>query len=314
MKKFLLLSILVLFFGCLANRDNYETIRKTPKLKIQAPPGTAWLRDSTFMDMTEVRNLDYLEFLYWEHKHEPEKYDSLLPDTNCFQHLLEMNDPFMNYYLRHPAYRDFPVVGISYEQAIAFCEWRSKMVNVFIYIRDSKQKFKTTESWDTIMHPPEFVHYRLPTREEWEYAAAAGLDPEFYPYGYTQLTDRKKLPVSNTVEYYPLFSNSSGYDRARESDDFRSMDSNTYPGSVYFGQPNSYSIWNLLANVSELTADTLIKGYNYKTTREGVYMGNDSSFVRRREEIDGRAYYRNSFVYKGPQCWLGFRCVCDVLK
>lgn len=310
-KVFFLFASLLLLFGCILQKEHFDTVRKDPKLKVETPPGCTWLRDSTFIDMTEIRNMDYLEFLYWIDHHEPEKIKTLLPDTLVWRHKLAYSEPYVEYYFRHPAYRNFPVVGVSYEQAVEYCKWRSKMVNRFIYIRDQKLKTKNYSDWDTITHAPEIMRFRLPTKEEWEYAAAAGLN-ENYPYGYERLTDSKNLPVSYTYEYYQLFVGGCNYYIGKPL--YSAYTPDLEPGTVYFGKPNKYGIWNLSGNVSELTADTLVKGYNYRTSLDGMYHGEDSSFVATGPKPETRAYYQRDYCYKGPQAWLGFRCVCDVLK
>ena len=76
---------------------------------------------SFYMDETEVRNLDYLEYLYWTVRvygaDYPEIYNHALPDTLVWREKLAYNEPYVLYYLRHPSYRDYPVVGVNWLQA-----------------------------------------------------------------------------------------------------------------------------------------------------------------------------------------------------
>ncbi|CAN5205580.1 hypothetical protein BH09BAC5_BH09BAC5_12200 [soil metagenome] len=311
--KFRYFILSVIFTGCIFSKPHFDEVRKTPKLKFETPPGTVWLHDNLFMDETEVRNLDYLEFLYWTNRIEPEKLKALLPDTLCWRNPKNYNEPYILYYLRHPSYRNYPVVGISYEQAVAFCKWRSDRVNEFIYIRENKVK-----DWkgDTTYPFKEIVRYRLPTKEEWEYAAAAGLNQNLYPFGYEKLTGKNGLPVSNTKEYNNLYNQNYHFEIYRNGDEGNTGSMNdaadiTVP--VYSFYPNKYGIFNMTGNVSEIIADTLFKGLNYETYLDGSTFKNDKINYQTNDTTYRTYDNRMSFKYQKPQAWLGFRCICEVL-
>jgi formylglycine-generating enzyme required for sulfatase activity len=313
-QKFLLLiCISSLLFGFVLKKTQYDEVRKVPKQKI-TPPGTVWLKDNLFMDETEVRNLDYLEFLYWTSKNDSAQLKSLLPDTLVWRGVLNYSEPYVLYYMRHPGYRDYPAVGISYEQAIAFCEWRSDRVNQFIYIRDH---YKNVEvKWDTVKTFTRRVRYSLPTKEQWEYAANAGLDYSIYPMGYEKVLDKNNLPVSNTLEYYNLMKYSAQPVYLIKECFGATLTASfvDYTTPVKTGQPNKYGIYNLLGNVSEMIADSAFKGLNYQTGLDGGTLKLRKEDYPVIDSTENGYDYKYTFRYQKPKAWLGFRCVCEVLK
>ncbi len=95
---------------------------------------------SFYMDETEVRNIDYNEYLYWLSYVYSSDYRFLyreaLPDTLVWRERLSYNEPMVELYLRHPAYEQYPVVGVSWVQATKYCEWRTDRVNELILLRE----------------------------------------------------------------------------------------------------------------------------------------------------------------------------------
>ncbi|MGO4772047.1 gliding motility lipoprotein GldJ [Flavobacterium sp. W22_SRS_FK3] len=91
---------------------------------------------SFYMDETEVTNGMYLEYLEWLKKVFPpteESYKNIYagasPDTLVWRNRLGYNETMTNNYLRHPAYANYPVVGVNWIQAVEFSKWRTDRVN-----------------------------------------------------------------------------------------------------------------------------------------------------------------------------------------
>ena len=94
---------------------------------------------SFYIDQFEVTNFNWLEYLYWVNRtysEYPMIYKNALPDTNSWRSPLGYNEPYVEYYMRHPSYQNYPVVGVSWIQANDFCKWRTDRVNEYILIRE----------------------------------------------------------------------------------------------------------------------------------------------------------------------------------
>ncbi|MBX7094936.1 MAG: SUMF1/EgtB/PvdO family nonheme iron enzyme [Flavobacteriales bacterium] len=106
---------------------------------------------SFYLDETEVTNFNWCEYLYWLKRVYTEFgqiYINALPDTLVWREKLAYNEPYVEYYLRHPAYRDYPVVGVSWLQANEFCAWRTDRVNEYILIREGVLNWDATQPND----------------------------------------------------------------------------------------------------------------------------------------------------------------------
>ena len=135
---------------------------------------------SFYMDVTEVANVDWKEFLFDVLNGEggQSRHDDLLPDTNVWRRDLAFNDPYAETYYRHPSFDMYPVVGIDWHQANEYCKWRTEKVNEALIEKDGEE---------AVAYPS----YRLPTEAEWEYAARGLLESEIYAWEGKSLRNRK---------------------------------------------------------------------------------------------------------------------------
>ena len=143
------------------------------------------------------------------------------PDTTVWirDFSYSYNEPMHNDYFWHDAYSDYPVVGVSWKQAKAYCQWRTLYHNA--YQKSRKRQFVNS--------------YRLPSEAEWEYAARGGLEGATVPWGGPYATNDRGCFMAN---FKPLRGDYAA-DQA-----LYTVEADAY-------EPNDYNLYNMAGNVSE---------------------------------------------------------------
>ncbi len=216
------------------------------------PPGTVQINDSLFADETEISNMGWLEYEMWTinmYGKNSKEHVAMLPDTLVWREKNSYNEPYVIYYYRHIAYRNYPVVGISYEQAIQFCKWRTEKVRTFLSI---KKDFKNQN-----------LEYRLPTKAEWERLA----EPSAFIIN-NNGKNEKGMHLLNCINT----------DVAIKSNSNKNGD---VTAPVYSYWKNSLGLFNMTGNVAEMVTERgICKGGGWRNTIEECRIGVDKEYAK----------------------------------
>lgn len=266
--------------------------------------------ESFYMMKYEVTNGEYLAYINTLRTTNPELADSLMPDTLVWRNKYGYNEPYVEYYLRHPAYADYPVVGVSYDKALAYAKWATDHYNAK---PDEEKRFKK-------------VLFRLPTEEEWEYAARGGHERAFYPWGTPYDRNAKGEFLANFT-YIPQYSlyrdtvwekqvrnygndtiivdstmkieylSTGSWDAYRVAGTINDHADITTPVASYW--PNDYGLYNMAGNVEEMVDQVgMTCGGSWRDP--GYYM-----------TVFARQFYKGSNYASSD---MGFRYVLEVIE
>lgn len=213
----------------------------------------------------------------------------IYPDTLCWikDFTYMYNEPFVKEYFSHVGYDNYPVVGINWHQAQAFCFWRTALFN-----NNSNTR---VQAW------------RLPSEAEWEYAARGGLVGQKYPWGGPYTRTRKGCFVAN---FKPMRGNYIG-------------DGGTYTVPVGNYEPNGFGLYDMAGNVAEWTAETFDESaymvtHDLSPSYQTITKNSDNRIFKRKVVRGGSwkdvAFYMQngvrSYEYQdSSRCYIGFRAV-----
>ena len=216
---------------------------------------------------------------------------NIYPDTTCWVNDFKNsdNETYLRNYFSNPAYNDYPVVGVTWEQANAFCAWRT----------DYLLKGLGPEA--------RFVQrYRLPTEVEWEYAAR-GKDGTEFPW------EQKDVKTGDGCFYANFKPDRGNYTK----------DGNLITSKVGIYAANTNGLYDMAGNVAEWTStiyteagvdamNDLNPELGYKAAREDPYRLKKKS-VRGGSWKDPESYIRSAWrtweYQNQPRSYIGFRCV-----
>jgi gliding motility-associated lipoprotein GldK len=212
------------------------------------------------------------------------------------------NEPFTRLYFSHPSYNQYPVVGVTWKQAVAFCHWRTNNSNFYLDKGNKKD-----EKIDGI--------YRLPTEAEWEYAARGNSKTNnMYPWGspYTRTKEGRLL-----ANFKPGRGDYFGSDTKND---------NIYTSKVQSYPENGYKLFDMAGNVAEWTSSVYYEGgnnfigdfspdlqYNAKeedpiSMKRKVVRGGSWKDIAYNIQVSTRNYeYQDT-----AKSYIGFRCVLSM--
>ncbi|KQS50348.1 MAG: gliding motility lipoprotein GldK [Flavobacterium lindanitolerans] len=216
----------------------------------------------------------------------------IYPDTTVWikDFAYSYNEPMHNDYFWHQAYDDYPVVGVTWKQAKAFCAWRTLYKNAYI---KAKKKGRN-----------QINSFRLPTEAEWEYAARGGLESGTFPWGGPYAKNDRGCFLAN---FKP---NRGDY----------AADGALYTVEAKSYEPNDYNLYNMSGNVAEWTNSSYdASSYEYVSTMNpNVPDAKNERKVTRGGSWKDVAYFlqvsTRDFEYAdSARSFIGFRTVQDYM-
>jgi len=223
----------------------------------------AKISDKLYASKYEVSNNQYITFIHALKK--GKQLDQLAVaqiDSSKWLDKLAYNKPFVSYYHAHPAYKDYPVVNISHDAAVLFCEWLTNEYN-----SNPDRKFKR-------------VTFRLPTEQEWSEAAQGGDSSATYPWKGVELKDKKGVSLCNYAGTINSITNKDSHTKAVR-----------ITASVKSYTPNNFGLYNMSGNAAEMLSDkNIVKGGSWLDT-------GDCMMIKSKQSYDGSTKPSVGFRY-----------------
>jgi formylglycine-generating enzyme required for sulfatase activity len=204
-----------------------------------------------------------------------ESYQNYLPDTLCWKDKLDVTkntEPFVEYYFRYPSYDNYPVVGVSYESALKYCNWLTESYN-----QSHRRKYKK-------------VFFKLLTKDEWTFAANKGDTSKVYTWGSGYIQNNRKQDLCNYRRIdYKYDSATKKYLEIEKTDIQKSLERNKITTSVNAYYPNSFGLYNMCGNVAEMIEEKgIAKGGSYNDPSYKVTISSEVKFTKPQADIGFR--------------------------
>jgi gliding motility-associated lipoprotein GldJ len=262
---------------------------------------------SFYMDETEIANIHWLEYLFYLQKDSggTDAYTNALPDTLVWRSELAYNDPYVDHYLRYPGFRYFPVVGVNWEQAGRFADWRTFVVNNKLAQDAGVEVPESGDGRIPLETGVVLPNYRLPSEAEWEYAAKALIGDQWLDENQTQRRlypwDGRTIRSSKRGSVGKFQAN---FKRGRG--DYAGIagalnDAGFVTVSIYEYAPNDFGLYNMAGNVNEWVFD-IYRPLNFQDM-EDLNPIRKSDFLDSEEDYDSENFNsminNESRVFKG---------------
>ncbi len=182
----------------------------------------------------------------------------IYPDTTVWlrDFNYSYNEPMFEQYFWHEAFHEYPVVGVTWDQARAFCAFKTKLKND--YNKSLKKKNRKQKVF----------RFRLPNETEWEYAARGGLEDADYPWGGPYLMDDRGCYQANFKPKRGDYIETKQGKKKREKPGFM------YTAKVKTFHPNGYGLYDMAGNVSEWTQSPYNVSSYLTSSTINPYLGN----------------------------------------
>jgi len=222
---------------------------------------------------------------------------NVYPDTLAWIHdyTYSYHEPLTKMYFWHPAYDDYPVVGVNWKQARAFCIWRTQLMNT--YLADNGSSY--------------VQDFRLPTEAEWEYAARGGLELSPFPWGGPYIRNSRGCFLGNFKPMRGSYIDDGGFHTVH----------------IFSYSPNEWGFYNMAGNAAEWTSnafDESAYSFTHDVSTDYEYDAKESDPPAMKRKVirggswkDVQYYLQNgtrTYEYQDTaKCYIGFRCVQSFL-